>query len=307
MWQFLEYLISIIYGKNRIPKCSESEQESSAIPAWAKYEVASSVSAQRISPEHTQEVFSWSDVKEIVGVLDIPIYPSKHQRPSFLVILAWFPDMGPADVPESDHCAVFTFLANYGLARSHTDLESANNRLDVIRRQPSKRVVYKTWCKDTIAKHGSITAYMCSERLHWTPLASSNAESGPLFSVADPVPFQNPNDYRILRNDWPYGSFDDSITHLIVWSKPRIGVDPETGLVTAESRQLIDAFVNKTFVKRLEQEDPEVVNIMGERVLWFKNWAALQSVRGLEHIHVLVKDVDDSIVEKWTGEKAPQK
>ena len=55
------------------------------------------------------------------------------------------------------------------------------------------------------------------------------------------------------------------------------------------------------FVKRLELEgDAEA----GERVLWFKNWIALQSVRGLERIHVLVRDVPEAIIEEWTGEMA---
>ena len=72
--------------------------------------------------------------------------------------------------------------------------------------------------------------------------------------------------------------------------------------MTPESGQLIEGFVRKAFVGRLEQEGPEA----GEKVLWFKNWGALQSVRGLEHIHVLVKDVPESIVDEWTGEETLQ-
>ncbi|KAL8738007.1 MAG: hypothetical protein Q9181_001146 [Wetmoreana brouardii] len=176
------------------------------------------------------------------------------------------------------------------------------NRLDVIRRKPAERIVYKAWCKDIIATYGSITAYMCAERLQWTPLPNSSADTGPVFDYRDSTPFVDPNDFKILRNDWPYGSFAPDITHLIVWSKPRIQTDPESGLVTPESRRLIDAFVGRTFVERLDHEDPQA----GERVLWFKNWGALQSVRGLEHIHVLVRDVPESIIEEWTGEKGPQ-
>lgn len=139
-----------------------------------------------------------------------------------------------------------------------------------------------------------------ADRLRWTPLPDSCAEMGPLFDFVDPTPFSHPTDYRILRNDWPYGSFETDITHLIVWSKPRIATDEESGAVTPESRQLIDAFVHATFVNRLEQESPDTS--AGERVLWFKNWVALQSVRGLEHIHVLVRNAPEKIVEQWTGE-----
>lgn len=143
---------------------------------------------------------------------------------------------------------------------------------------------------------------MCAERLKWTPLPNSSAETGPIFDYQDPTPFAHPSDFKILRNDWPYGSFEPEIVHLIVWSKPRIPTDPESGLMTPESRQLADAFVERTFVNRLEQERPQA----GDRVLWFKNWGALQSVRGLEHIHVLLRDVSESMVEEWTGENGTQ-
>ena len=170
----------------------------------------------------------------------------------------------------------------------------------MIHRKPSERVIYKSWCKTIIAVHGSITAYMCAERLHWEPLATSCAETGPVFEVEDLTPFRHPSDYRILLNDWPYGSFGTEITHLIVWSKSRIPTEADTGLVTPESRQLIDAFVEEVFVGRLAREEAKTP--AGGRVLWFKNWGALQSVPGLEHIHVLVRDVAEEIIRGWTAE-----
>ncbi|KAL8742743.1 MAG: hypothetical protein Q9190_004818 [Brigantiaea leucoxantha] len=173
------------------------------------------------------------------------------------------------------------------------------NRLDVFRRKPSERIVYKAWCKDIIATYGSITAYLCVERLGWGPFPESFAESGPVFDYHDPTPFADPRDFKILRNDWPYGSFATNITHLIVWSKPRIQTNPVNGLMTPESRQLVDAFVQRTFVKILEPDDP----LARRRVLWFKNWRALQSMRRLDHIHVLVRDALRSVADEWTGEK----
>ena len=202
----------------------------------------------------------------------------------------------PQQIPPEQHDKVFSWA----------DIKEiiASNRLELIRRKPSERLVYKAWCKDIVAAYGSITAYMCAERLQWTPLPSSCAESGPVFDVVDSTPFGNAGDFKILRNDWPYGSFEPDIIHLIVWSKPRIPTHPETGLMTPESRVLIDAFVHTTFVKRLEQENLDIN--AAEKVMWFKNWSALQSVRGLEHIHVLVKDVPKRIVEEWTGEAGLQ-
>jgi len=100
-------------------------------------------------------------------------------------------------------------------------------------------------------------------------------------------------DYRILRNDWPY-RWETGITHICVWLKNRLPVDEATGKVSHKGRQMIDGFVIKTFVKSLGMGG-------AEKVLWFKNWTALQSVSALEHFHVLVKDVPASQVAEWTS------
>ncbi|KAL8837528.1 MAG: hypothetical protein Q9170_002487 [Blastenia crenularia] len=125
--------------------------------------------------------------------------------------------------------------------------------------------------------YGSITAYMCAERLHWTPLPDSSAVTSPLFDYYDPTPFADPDNFKILRNDWPYGSSEPNISHLIVWSKSRIPTDADSGLPTLESRQLIEAFVEQTFVKRLEMEGP--------------------------HARERVGDIPEDIIREWTGEK----
>lgn len=70
---------------------------------------------------------------------------------------------------------------------------------------------------------------------------------------------------------------------MVVWLKVRLSTEPETGLMTGESKALAQEFVKKTFVERLRREGAGA----GARVLLFKNWTALQSVRGLEYIHVL--------------------
>jgi len=51
--------------------------------------------------------------------------------------------------------------------------------------------------------------------------------------------------------------------------------------------------VDRTFVNRLDGDS--------YRVMWFKNWVQLQSVRALEHVHVLVKDAKKEDLEFWTG------
>ena len=116
----------------------------------------------------------------------------------------------------------------------------------------------------------------------------------PPFDPASSVPFSNPSDYRVLVNDWPYG-LTSNIRHLVVWSRTLIATDPTTGDMTLESRQTIANFVKKYFIDSL---GPGGEN----RVMWFKNWVALQSVRSLEHIHVMVRDVDKATLTAWTME-----
>ena len=137
-----------------------------------------------------------------------------------------------------------------------------------------------------------MTNYLLQHRLPW---------GSPPFTYNSTIPFDEPSDFKILINDWPYGLADD-ITHIVVWSKTPIPVDEETGDVTEESRRVIREFVDRTFVGRLDGgSDGEGKG--EERVCWFKNWVQLQSVRALEHIHVMVRGAKREDLESWTGNK----
>ena len=128
-------------------------------------------------------------------------------------------------------------------------------------------------------------------------MPESTPETGPLFECRDTVPFANPHDYKILMNDWPYGLTQD-ITHLIVWSKLRLPEEKPEGYLTPESTALVKDFVERTFTERLASF--EDVDSPRDSVLWFRNWTGLQSVRGLEHVHVLVRDAPLALLEEWT-------
>jgi hypothetical protein len=137
------------------------------------------------------------------------------------------------------------------------------------------------------------------ERLKWEPLPSSTSLTGPKFVVKNPVPFADPADYRILVNDWPYG-LAPGIRHLIVWLKTRLQSEPTKGDMTAESRRQVEDFIQSKFIDRVcDLPGPE------EKVIWFKNWTALQSVPGMEHVHVLVRDVPQDVIMEWTERDQP--
>lgn len=61
---------------------------------------------------------------------------------------------------------------------------------------------------------------------------------------------------------------------------------------------MIEEFVERVFIRGLDEWDGGGEG--RERVLWFKNWVSLQSVRGVDHVHVLVRDAPKQLLERWT-------
>lgn len=137
------------------------------------------------------------------------------------------------------------------------------------------------------------------ERLRWTPLPSSTPETGPKFAVKNRIPFADAEDYKILLNDWPYG-LAPGIKHMIVWLKTRLDSEPTRGDMTPKSRQQVEDFIQTKFVDRARDLPGD-----HEKVMWFKNWTALQSVPGMEHVHVLVRDIPEDIIREWTNDDRP--
>lgn len=156
----------------------------------------------------------------------------------------------------------------------------ANNALETLTRLPSDLRRYLAWSASTKEEYGNMTNFLLRKRLRWAALPSSDPSAGPTFAVENPTPFASTNDYLVLPNDWPYG-LAPGIQHVCVWLKDRLPVDDVEGDLTKEGRKMVQHFVDERFVKVLG----------ADRVLWFKNWARLQSVRGVEHFHVLVKGV----------------
>jgi len=89
-------------------------------------------------------------------------------------------------------------------------------------------------------------------------------------------------DWQIRLNDHPYALTKD-ITHLVVWSAVRFPVEIEK----EKRMNVYQEFVETHFG-----------GIQEEKILWFLNWGSIQSVPGLEHFHVLLRDVDEEFVER---------
>jgi hypothetical protein len=163
-------------------------------------------------------------------------------------------------------------------------------QLDELKRWPSFLKAYLAWTAHVKAKYGSATQYLLQQRLFWKPLNESGAFR---FELQNETPFTDPEDYKILRNDWTY-AVTPGISHIVVWSKKPLPVDGE-GALTVEGRKLVHDFVKREFRDKAGEKEGEE----GSKVQWFKNTTSLQSVRALEHVHVLVRDVDEEVLAQW--------
>ncbi|KAI9839781.1 MAG: hypothetical protein M1837_002020 [Sclerophora amabilis] len=159
----------------------------------------------------------------------------------------------------------------------------ATNRIDLFRRLPSdlRRYLGYTWYLNQ--EYGSVMNFVVQKRLRWTDLKPKN-----------PVPFADPEDIKILYNDWPYG-IDSSIVHLVIWTKFDLEDDPATDDLTPTARRGIDDFVNRTFCS----------HVPSEHVIWFKNWRSLKSIHAVEHFHVMLYAPDKEFVKSITGNDVP--
>jgi len=84
--------------------------------------------------------------------------------------------------------------------------------------------------------------FISRHRLQWKDL------------TPDGPPFSNDDDLKVLYNDWPYG-IDPRIVHLVVWVKFDIKDDPNTGFLTREANDEIQAYVDNTFSSRMNHDN----------------------------------------------------
>jgi hypothetical protein len=162
-----------------------------------------------------------------------------------------------------------------------------NKQLDELKRWPSALKAYLAWTAHVKEKYGSVMTYLLQQRLFWDPIEDG---TGALrFNLRSATPFADRSDYRILRNDWPY-AFEPDIHHIVVWLKQRLPVDAE-GSLNDEGRKLIDKFMRTEVLPKLGVEKVD------RSIIWFKNPTNLQSVRSLEHVHLLIKGADEETLD----------
>lgn len=156
-----------------------------------------------------------------------------------------------------------------------------DNSLEKLKRRPHDLRNYLRWKKyiEDTRTRGGVLEFILTERLHW--LNPNDTESVSVIPPADPR-FMGctKEDLKILSNDFPY-AMQPGIVHAVVWTRTKIPLQ-ESGDITPYARKLIERYVTETFVNNLK------LGVDRSNIIWFKNWAALQSIPALEHFHVLL-------------------
>lgn len=127
---------------------------------------------------------------------------------------------------------------------------------------------YREYVYDLKQRYGSVLAFIQHERLQWQDVTPSGDE-----------PFVNPNDYKIVYNDWPY-HLDGDIAHLVVWTKWVIDELPNEE-VTDEAKSQIEEFIQETFCWNGSDAKEGDLRVDRDQIVWFKNWKSLKSVHAL--------------------------
>ncbi|KAK6440635.1 hypothetical protein LTR95_003142 [Oleoguttula sp. CCFEE 5521] len=177
----------------------------------------------------------------------------------------------------------------------------ADNDLEALKRFPSDLHRYLRWSHDTKRQYGSINNFVMKERLQWTLKDPSLPVSRTSFTYHSATPFADERDFVVLANDWPYG-IEQGIKHLVVWTRTPIDVDDDQGDLTPESRDIVEKFVDQYFVQSLAKHRGAKPEEVKHEIMWFKNWVRLQSIPGIDHVHVMVKAAPPDLLEKWLAQ-----
>ncbi|PQE20960.1 N-acetylglucosamine-induced 1 protein [Rutstroemia sp. NJR-2017a BBW] len=153
-----------------------------------------------------------------------------------------------------------------------------------LNRRPLDLYYYKKCAWELGKRWGGVAEYVVGGKLGWVEGVGGEKEN-----VGRP--FEREEDYRVLRNDFPY-ALERGIVHLVVWTKFVFEEDAETGELTEEIREVVEVWVGRMFRERCGTEN----------VMWFVNPPALKSIKSVEHFHIMLRNPDPKFVEEVTGD-----
>ncbi|KAI5952995.1 hypothetical protein CANMA_005020 [Candida margitis] len=175
------------------------------------------------------------------------------------------------------------------------------NQLESFARSEEQYYKYQQFKSDLSSQGITLNDHVLKDELQWKQ-SDIRCQTSPAtkslpreYSISQPqdLIFYSDDDIKIIYNKFPY-YFKDSVIHLCVWSKLIIPDDinsPE-GDISPLTKRIIERYLKKTFIDK---------GVSKNNLVWFRNWTSLQSVRSVSHIHVLLHDVDDGLIQKLLG------
>lgn len=162
-------------------------------------------------------------------------------------------------------------------------LISESQKLELLARTPADLAEYNR-CKIIYKeKYGGTLQYILRKKLKWLPdVDDPSYLQDDLSSKLEPAStifLGDKHDVQILYNDFSY-AVEEGIYHVVVWSKTP-SPKAADGYISDAAKESIEHYVVETFIKKLGMRKDDI--------LWFRNTTALQSIRALEHFHVLLK------------------
>lgn len=170
------------------------------------------------------------------------------------------------------------------------------NDLSGLARSPKATEEYLAFKRTLRLTNTTVFKHLLTKLLQWaTPeeVAGLADNEIRIASLGRPL-FTEASDIKIILNDFPY-YFEPDVTHMCVWTKQPIPSDPISTLgdISPQLRARIEAYVVKTFVEGL--------GVSRDKLVWLRNWDALQSVKEISHIHVIVKGLLQQQLDKVLG------
>lgn len=146
-------------------------------------------------------------------------------------------------------------------------------------------------------KNIDLATHLFISTLKWLPpdadIHMPPSEAVKLIKPEDTRPFCNPHDVCITLNDFPYYIAGRTL-HMLVWVKFPMDPDPASpiGDIDDSMKAIIERYIRATFV--------EHAGVNRDDIIWWKNYAAIQSIKTIPHVHVLVNLDNDTegVVEK---------
>lgn len=190
----------------------------------------------------------------------------------------------PITVVHSPHMPAASKFTDKPIAWAEVrDIVRAND-LDAFARSKQTTEKYLAFKQKLTADGTTVFRHLLTHTLQWRREEDVRGLKDNEITVVEsgsPL-FTNPADLKIVLNDFPY-YFEDDVVHMCVWTKKPIKSDPNSmiGDISPSTRATVDRYVQQTFVDQL--------GLSSDNVVWFRNWDALQSVKEISHIHVVVK------------------